>query len=468
MIELITSLSDVLKKRRIQLALIMFLALGLRAGHIVSTDEWPDLYGGDYRWYAEFGSTLVRTGKTIHAPPTGPVFLLVAGYAEQLTPSGFGDGESGWLLYRMVAGDKVFPYPVGSGQTTIRLLHTLLGTATVWMIYRIGRAGWSHRVGAAAALFTAVNPLFIIEAGNLTTESLAIFLVTWALAMWLEYIPSPDWRLMTAVGILLSLAAMTRSVFLGFPVVLLTHLLVRHGWRTATRQGIILIIAFLLTFSPWTLYNLVTWDRLTLSGEGLTGMLYVGAAGWKSPQAVDQELGVTAEETDPRSRQNSYIDGFMRIISNDPAGYLLRRAKELGQALLQPHNTTFYSSESLKALSLNWLRSDRTLQGLQRLIRADHFWQKLELYFFHFGALVLGIAGLVLGIRRWRNLWPLYITIAYFLSIHTILSAIPRYLFPLEPLWTLFGMAAVVGFLSRGVVKQDAQASTSSSHSTSR
>jgi len=57
--------------------------------------------------------------------------------------------------------------------------------------------------------------------------------------------------------------------------------------------------------------------------------------------------------------------------------------------------------------------------------------------------LILGAVGLACGLRRWRALWPLYAALLYFLGVHTLLSAIPRYLFPAEPLWWLFAGAAV-------------------------
>jgi 4-amino-4-deoxy-L-arabinose transferase-like glycosyltransferase len=437
---------NILTDQRFLIALILLLALVLRLAHVLPRlgIDNSTLRGGDYGWYAQYGRTLVRTGWTLAAPPTGPIFLVVAGIAEELGDP-YRPGVAGWLLQRMIGGAIVFPDVIGHGQGLIRLLHAVLGTVTVWFIYRIGRAAWSVRVGLVAALVVAINPLFVIETGNTTTETIALLLMAWAMAIWLERVARADWTLYLPVGILLALAALTRSVFLAFPALLILHLGLLYGWRRMLRGGIMIGLAFLLTTSPWTAYNLITWDRFTISGEGLMGMLYVGAVGWKAPLEVDAELGVDASQADFASRQQAYAEGLAATVLRDPAGYALTRLRELGGALLQPHNTGVFPGESIKQLAAQWLATDRTLSGLVRLAGAEQFWPKLALYAFHYTALLLGLIGLVGSRQDWRRLAPLYGVFAYFLGIHLLLSAIPRYLFPLEMFLCLFGAWVVAG-----------------------
>jgi len=420
-----------LKSPRFWVALILLLALALRLAHVLAYPFDPDISGGDYSWFAREGQALVNTGRTDGPPPTGPLFLLIAGYAGKIGPA-------------------IFPEGPASDQAVIRLWHAFLGTLTVLMVYRIGRAAWSEGAGALAAALLAVNPAFIVEAGNLATETTAIFLLTWALALWMERAARPDRRLMLATGALLALGALTRAVLLALPALLLVDLLLRHGLRRAVGHGAVLLLAFFLTIFPWTLYNLVVWDRLTLTGEGLTAMLYIGATGWQDPDKVDAGLGLDPAAADPAIRQQAYLDGFRQTVFGDPVGYARQRIGELAGALLQPHNTNFYPGQSLKALALDWLQADRSPGGLLRLTQAEQFWPKLLLYVFHYAGLLLGIIGLVLNLRRWRALWPLYGLFLYFLGIHLALSAIPRYLFPLEAFWWLFGAAALSRFFRRG------------------
>jgi hypothetical protein len=353
------SLERLIRHPHFAIGLVFLVALALRVGYVTFRADWPPIRGGGYHWYADYGSTLVRTGWTLGPPPTGPLFLLVAGYAEQLTPPDFPD-QDGWLLQQMVAGPQVFPDPLGRGATAIRLLNALLGSLTVVMVYRIGRAAWSRKAGLLAALLVAIGPPFVIESGNLVPESIALFLLPRATALWVEKIDHPDWRLMAATGGLLGIGALTRSVFLGVLAIPLTHLLLTLGWRERAwgrllRCGSVLVVCFLLTLAPWTLYNLVQWDRLTLTGEGLMGTLYGGAAGWKDPQAVDAELGFSGDtqgSADHTARQEAYAQGFIQTVLADPLGYLARRLGELGGALL--HRTTPPPSPAKASRSWRW------------------------------------------------------------------------------------------------------------------
>ena len=440
-----------------RLALILLLALVLRLAYVLPLQVSDSLYGGDYSWYAREGRILVRTGWTYGPMPTGPVFLLVTGYAEELGSLGRAE-LPGYLLQPILAGPTLFPDPIGRGVPVIRILHALLGTLTVWMAYRIGRAAWREEAGLLAALLLAINPLFIVEAGNPTSETIAIFLLAWSLAIWLERCATPGWRLLVPVGVLLALAALTRSVFLALPGLLIVHLWLQHGWRKTLRAAPILVLAFLLTISPWTLYNLVTWDRLTLTGEGLLGMLYVGAVGWRAPEEVDAGLGVDASQADYTSRQEAYASGLTQTVLADPVGYAQTRIRELGSAILQPHNTNVFPGESIKTLVTDWLRADRTVGGLLALTGAEQFWIKLLLYVAHYAGLLLGGLGLLVTLRRWRALFPLYGLFVYILGIHLFLSAIPRYLFPLELFVWLFASAALVWIYDQRRIAPDTPA----------
>lgn len=436
---------DRLKNRQVQVSLVLALALLLRLGYVTLNTRWGSLEGGDYSWYADYGSTLVRTGWTLGPPPAGPIFLLVAGYAEQLFPNPSAHGQPAWLLRQMLAGDILFPNALGSGQAPIRLLYAFLGTLTVLMVYRIGRAGWGHWVGLVGAFVVAVGSAFVLEAGNTVTESIALLLLTWVMALWLENVDTPNWRLMTAVGGLLGVAALTRSVFLLIPLIPLSHLLIRHGLRCAFHHGIVLLIMLAITLSPWTIYNLVQWNRFVIASEGLLGTLYIGAAGWQGPEETDAALDYQIDnENDFAARQEALARGTLQVILSDPAGYLGRRVTSLAGALLQPHNTLAYPGPSIKNLAADWLRSDRSLGGLWALTGTESFWPKLMLYLFHYPAMLLGAVGLVLNRRRWRALWPLYAMFGYFLGVHLVLDVIPRYLFPLEPFWWLFSAAVLI------------------------
>ena len=109
-----------------------------------------------------------------------------------------------------------------------------------------------------------------------------------------------------------------------------------------------------------------------------------------------------------------------------------------------PNNTVYFPGESIKALIVDWWAHGHSISDRACISYADYFAQKSALYIFHFTALLGGFIGLLFGIRQFCARLPLYGILAYFLVLHTALTAIPRYLLPIEPLWILFAIYAAV------------------------
>ena len=124
---------------------------------------------------------------------------------------------------------------------------------------------------------------------------------------------------------MLGLAALTRAVFLVFPVVLILHLGIKHGFRRMVRDAAVIVLALAVTLAPWTAYNLVRWDRFVIAGEGLLGTLFRGAVDAGSADAVDAALDFDASPTldsDAQDRQNAFLEGVRRAIFEDLPGYI--------------------------------------------------------------------------------------------------------------------------------------------------
>jgi hypothetical protein len=127
----------------------------------------------------------------------------------------------------------------------------------------------------------------------------------------------------------------------------------------------------------------------------------------------------------------------------DPLGWAAHRVRELAKAYLQPHNTVYFDGTSIKDAAADWLRHGRSPGGLIDLMRIEAFWPKLALYVFHYAGLLLGALGMIRFAQRGRELLPLFGTVIYFTSIHLVLLALPRYVFPVYPALWMFGTAAV-------------------------
>lgn len=397
--------------------LILISALAVRLIFVLLIDPSPKIAGGDTQWLLMSGRTLLD-GTIPEPPQTGPVYLVYAGVIQGLSGPG--------------------------ALQLLRVLNALMGAALCGFVYRLGKGYFNARTGLLAALVLAFNPMFIIEAGNVLTESVFLFLLFGALAIYAQADAArlPSSRRMAVVGVLLGLAILTRAAALLLPVILVVHLSYVYR-RPALRLIGVLLITYMLTLSTWTVYNLIKWNRFVIGADGLLANIYIGTTdGWCGPQCIDQQAGITGNG----DNQTKYAQGALASITGDPLGYLRRRLSNISEALLQPYNTVYYPGESIKNLFVAWWGQGHPLSGLGRIATSEAFWPKLVLYLFHYLALVFGLIGMLIGLRQFWPRLPAYGTLLYFVALHTILTANPRYLFPAEPVWCLFAVYALLRF----------------------
>ena len=170
-------------------------------------------------------------------------------------PAPTAEHPPGWEIM-LAAADLVG----ANGYFSHRLLGTLLGTMTVVLIGLLGRAVATPAVGLLAAALAAVHPLLWSADVSLMSETLyGAFLVGALLA---AHRRSP-----LALGALLGLAALTRGEALALVVLLVVALFWRQWRAMALAVG-----AFVLVLAPWTVRNLVTFEKPVLISNNASGV----------------------------------------------------------------------------------------------------------------------------------------------------------------------------------------------------
>ncbi|MBE2183781.1 MAG: hypothetical protein IAE89_10180 [Anaerolineae bacterium] len=339
----------------------------------------------------------------------------------------------------------------------IRLLQALVSTVVVYFSCRMALLIGGRGAGLTAAAITAIAPALVLEAAQIKTETLYIFFLIGGIWSLVEGVSrsKPHAREDAAIkwtknavwfvvaGNFFALAALTRAVFVAFPLLAVVVLIIILGWRVGRGSVLLLVMAYLSIMLVWTVYNYAAQGRLVFGGYGFTSFVYLGAAGWDDPGAVDDQLGITGAAGENAGA--IITNAAQEAILSDIPAYLGHRVQELTGALIQPHATEYFGGESLKNLVVKWLQEDGSLNGLSAVVSADAFVPKLALYGFHFGALFFGAIGLIAARKQWRVWLPLAAFIAYTLAVHFVLYALPRYLFPMMPLWWVLagvGLAA--------------------------
>ena len=407
--------SSALSARRqppVALWAILVLALALRLAFVLFGAS-AAIGGGDTPFLMLTGPALL-SGQLTGSPATGPVYLIFTGVVQ-------------WFFH----GDTAL--------LAIRLINVLIGVALCAFSYVIGTAYAGKAVGLLTALLLAVTPVFVIEAGNVLTESVFLLFLFGALALYARWhavpladVPGAGW-LFIGIGILLGLATLTRAIVILLPVVLIIDLLQRR--RAALRLIGALLISYVVVVGAWSVYSTLRWGEFVIGAQGLAANVYLGTTTWCGPTCVDQQAGITTNSSD---NQNKFMQGAFDTIRADPLGYVRHRLANVIDAELQPYNTVIFPGESIKAIVGDWWAQGHPLSALGQITQSDNFWPKLALYLFHYLALIGGVIGLLLSLRRLGWWLLLFGVIGYFLTVHSVLMAIPRYLLPLEPLWLLF------------------------------
>lgn len=186
---------------------------------------------------------------------------------------------------------------VGGGPTAIGMAQVVLGTATVWLTFLIGRRmGASQSMSYLAAVLVAVDPLLIMYTTFVMTEALFTCLVAVLLFFVVDKNPEeesgnetaarsqtsrrPDFVRQVAAGLAFGLCALCRPTIWAFGVLLAVSFVsaaVSKGgfWEIPKRVPWVAICVLGLTVAPWALRNQMALGRpvVTTTHGGYTLLL---------------------------------------------------------------------------------------------------------------------------------------------------------------------------------------------------
>lgn len=205
--------------------------------------DW--FYSGDQYSYFHYGNEIARgrgyisyiTGDATAYYPIGYPALLGALY---------------WVVFHTPIPDNPL--------FATALFHVAISTASVWLVFVIGRAMASVRVGLVAAALMALFPNLVYQVATVQLETTFVFLVLASLAVIVTHDWSsgaPSMRRLVAFGLVLGGTVVLRP----FGAVLLAGLLgaclaIGAGAR-ATVRSLAVPVALVVALSvPWTVRNL--------------------------------------------------------------------------------------------------------------------------------------------------------------------------------------------------------------------
>jgi 4-amino-4-deoxy-L-arabinose transferase-like glycosyltransferase len=328
----------------------------------------------------------------------------------------------------------------------VRFVQALLSLVTLYLAYRLGVLVSSRRVALVLAAGCCFYPSLLGFNNLLLTETLFTLLL---LAFCLTFVTalqrqSLGW--LAWAGVVLGLAALTRSVVWLLPPLLALFLL--WAWQTRVRSrlaaGAVLVLTFAATIAPWAIRNtllhktFVTID--VMSGRNFRMGNYqhtplfrswdaISLAGDKSWWHEVQEVYPASErQTQGQVDKLAFRQGVKFVLANP--GVTFQRSIVrffdfwgLERELVAGAAHGFFGAISKSALAL-----------LAVLIFASYA-----------AALLLAIYGVFLAPPRDRRLHVFFLLVILFVcALHTIVFGHSRYHLPLMPLVLLYASAAFV------------------------
>ena len=382
---------------------------------------WVD--GSDAPYYLREGWRLLH-GQLAWWPPVAPL------YTQWLALS--------WLPY------YGSPLPTDTAMIPAGLLagvRVWQVAASVVMVAALTCLAWrltDRRLACAIVVVgLGLGPAFVLEPFRVLTETMALMWLGLALLWWVA--PGRTAARAALTGMAFGLAALTRPVMFGLPWVLALHdwavtrrATVGGGYHAAAMLAVCLVVV-----TPWVVTLRVTTGHWAPQGFGAN--LWIGATGdgrWMGTSTMEER------RREFEGGPDDYLGEVSRVVRQRPLVWLTTRARNLGAALAQPHFAQELGTRSVRAVVLAWWHGDATPGELAQVVADRAGLTKLALYAWHWTALVLGVCGLcVMRSRERRAARDLALVAAYFLAVHLLLSASPRYLLPMQlPLWIGAGL----------------------------
>ena len=308
---------------------------------------------------------------------------------------------------------------VGPSYVAAKALNVALACAACLLTYELGRRAFDRRTGIAAAFVLALFPGQIFFATLVMTEvafGAMFLLMLLLLSVWtLDSHQARPWQLIT-LGLLIGGLALIRAEAVALPLVVIAlWRLTMPGWRRLARNAAIMLAAFAIALTPWTVRNAVRLHQFVPLRENSSGAL--------------------ANALDPN--YDSRPDKMLPAPSlRDSARYIAHHSWELIPAQLHKVAILYGDDED----GIFWVQNGRPVLETRN---ADLLSRGASMYFYVVLALALAAAPLWLSIARRRRLVLAFALVTWTLLLSAFWPE-SRYHFPIVPVLCIFAAALVV------------------------
>ncbi len=363
--------------------MVLLIALSLRIGYVLTLED--KLYFPDSSRYYRIGVDLAE-GRGYSSAFTAPLYPLFLSGTYRL----FGDS---YLI--------------------VRIIQAFIGTASVFLIYLLGKDVFSRKVGLVASFISAFYPFFIFFTGLLLTETLFMFLLLSLIYLLQRAVAAKKIHSVIGAGFIAGLGILIKPLMAYFlPFAFFVLLITWHNKRQVISCGLLIIALAAAVLSPWTIRNYQRFGKFIplTTGGGIT--LYES----NNPRATGGPGYENITWTDEMGKMNEVeLDRYFR---REAIKFLVRNPK--------------------RTIRFAWIKFRRFWNVVPNVKEYSSLRYKLVSLFSYGPILLFAIGGIILTAKRWREVILLYLPVIFFTLVHLIILGSIRYRVPIMPFVIIF------------------------------
>lgn len=338
---------------------------------------------------------------------------------------------------------------VGYQRMVVIPVQIVMSLAVVLMSYFIARRFVGEKYSLFAALLVAISPPLALQANSLMTEALYIPLLTLTVLCYslsCERI-SPAWAI--ATGLACGLTFLTRNVAIMLPVALAMGYLLCKPFRRAILLSSLMAVGCLIAITPWYGHRYLTYGQIRTKQASQGGSIMTHYAAMAYHGFMVRPDRVPFPYDDPEQASKEY-DRVIWIPRHEPnwkppatGRYFLSHPGDYAKQ-------TFWRAYQM-CVPMSWSEAYGIRDGFGKVIKQGRYaTAAFKIILLLESALFLLAAGigLIIGLRNWRKLIPLYAIFGYFAAVHVLVHGMGRYRIPLIPILAVFAVVFGEWFFS--------------------
>lgn len=296
----------------------------------------------------------------------------------------------------------------------VKLIFIFLAAISVILVYQIAIKLYHPQIGVIAALLFAMEPSLCGITAYIYTESFNILLLLAAMLCLIDGFQSGGKNRFVFAGIFMGLTTLCKGTTLLFPFFMAALLIICPKTRIFWKQLFLFFLVFCIVLVPWTVRNYRVFHVFLPVATGAGESMWTGNY---FPFDGEYRYRATQEKAMEVSKGLSWIE----------------RDRKLGAEARKMifSNPGKFLKLSFKKIYRYWIKVYEAIPTGQK--RSANLFIMIILGMTHWFLLLFSSIGMIQYEKKDVIYWVIILLLLYYLAIHVITMAIPRYRIPVIP-----------------------------------